>query len=190
MFDADTITVYQAFKPEIAGPAARDGRFGAGFSLDRMTWIKPSFLWMMHRSGWASKPGQERVLSIRITRDGFDWALRNAVLSRFHGNVHASEPEWRVELTRRPVRVQWDPERDLRGTALPWRSLQVGLQGEAARRYAGEWIRAIADATPLAHRIRDLVAAGRPGEATALLPDERPYDLREPAVRHALRLTP
>ncbi|MGW1086997.1 DUF4291 family protein [Streptomyces sp. NPDC002596] len=25
-----------------------------------MTWIKPSFLWLMHRSNWAQKSGQER----------------------------------------------------------------------------------------------------------------------------------
>jgi hypothetical protein len=38
-----------------------------------MTWIKPSFLWMMYRCGWATKPGQERVLAIQITREGFEW---------------------------------------------------------------------------------------------------------------------
>ncbi|WP_141653813.1 DUF4291 family protein, partial [Erwinia billingiae] len=25
------------------------------FSMTRMTWIKPSFLWMMYRSGWGMK---------------------------------------------------------------------------------------------------------------------------------------
>ncbi|WP_422570328.1 DUF4291 family protein, partial [Erwinia billingiae] len=29
-----------------------------------MTWIKPSFLWMMYRSGWGMKdPGQKRILA-------------------------------------------------------------------------------------------------------------------------------
>ena len=27
------------------------GRFGSRFSMNRMTWIKPSFLWMMYRCG-------------------------------------------------------------------------------------------------------------------------------------------
>jgi hypothetical protein len=80
---ADTITVYQASSPEIAGPAACAGTFVAPFSLHRMTWIKPSFGWMMHRSGWAAKPGQERILAIEMTCAGFDWALDHACLSHF-----------------------------------------------------------------------------------------------------------
>lgn len=42
-----------------------------------MTWLEPSFLWMMYRSGCAQKEGQERVLAIDVTRSGFEWALRN-----------------------------------------------------------------------------------------------------------------
>jgi hypothetical protein len=67
--------VYQAYSPEIADAAVRAGTFVPPFSLDRMTWIKPSFGWMMHRCGWATKPGQERVLAIQISRAGFEWAL-------------------------------------------------------------------------------------------------------------------
>ena len=61
-----------------------------------MTWIKPSFLWMMHRSGWATKPGQERVLAIEITRAGFEWALSHAALSHYdpihRRNQHPRSP--------------------------------------------------------------------------------------------------
>ena len=42
-----TITVYQAYSPEIGVPAARDGRFPAVWKRDRMTWVNPSLLWMM-----------------------------------------------------------------------------------------------------------------------------------------------
>ena len=42
-YTADTITVYQAYAPEIGLAAARDGRFPAAWKRDRMTWIKPSF---------------------------------------------------------------------------------------------------------------------------------------------------
>jgi hypothetical protein len=77
-FTAETITVYQAYPPEIALPALDAGRFVAPFERDRMTWIKPSFLWMMYRCGWASKPGQEHVLAVEITRAGFEWALAGA----------------------------------------------------------------------------------------------------------------
>jgi hypothetical protein len=69
---ASTITVYQAYSPEIGLPAARDGRFPAAWKRGGMTWIKPSFLRMMYRSGWGTKEGQETVLAVEITRDGFD----------------------------------------------------------------------------------------------------------------------
>jgi len=71
-YTAETITVYQAYSPAIAEPAVRAGCFVAPFKRDRMTWIKPSFLWMMYRCGWATKPGQERVLAVEITRAGFE----------------------------------------------------------------------------------------------------------------------
>ena len=76
------------------------------------------------------------------------------------------------------MRIQWDPERDLHFTALPHRSIQVGLSGEAVSRYVHEWTRRISDVTPLAHRIGALVAHGDLNEAQALLPVERPYPAR------------
>jgi len=38
--DERTLVVYQAYRPEIALPAARLNRFVPPFSLNRMTWIK------------------------------------------------------------------------------------------------------------------------------------------------------
>nr|WP_312429674.1 DUF4291 family protein [Lacrimispora sp.] len=55
LYDNDTIRVYQAYNDIIANEAIKSGTFGASFNMDRMTWIKPSFLWMMYRSGWATK---------------------------------------------------------------------------------------------------------------------------------------
>src|SRR4051812_47698423 len=107
-----TVRVYQAYRPEIALPALKAGRFVPPFSLGRMTWIKPSFNWMMYRSGYATKPGQEVVLGIDITREGFQWALENAVLSSFTPAVHASPEQWQNLLKTKSVRIQWDPERD------------------------------------------------------------------------------
>jgi hypothetical protein len=74
-YTSETITVYQAYPPEIALPTLAAGRFVSPFKRSRMTWIKPSFLWMMYRSGWATKSGQEHVVAVEITRDGFNWAL-------------------------------------------------------------------------------------------------------------------
>ena len=71
-YDDESVTVYQAYRPEIGNFAAKNGYFGGEFKLSRMSWIKPNFLWMMYRCGWASKQGQEVVLAIRIRREAFD----------------------------------------------------------------------------------------------------------------------
>ena len=88
------ITVYQAYSPQITEAALAAGTFAAPFKRDRMTWIKPSFLWMMYRCGWATKPRQERVLAIRITRDGFEWALAHAALSHYEPGTYHSQQQW------------------------------------------------------------------------------------------------
>jgi hypothetical protein len=176
-FDDETIVVYQAYSPAIADPALAAGTFVAPFKRDRMTWIKPSFLWMMHRSGWATKPGQERVLAVSITRAGFEAALARAVLSHYDAAVHASEREWAERKATSPVRVQWDPERSLDLQRLEHRAIQIGLAGAAARCYVDEWIVGIEDVTPIAHEIQRLVAVGDLAAARALLPRERAYPL-------------
>ncbi|MFI5493304.1 DUF4291 domain-containing protein [Actinoplanes sp. NPDC051859] len=167
-YDEHTVTVYQAYSDPIADAALRAGRFVPPFKRERMTWIKPSFLWMMYRCGWATKPGHERVLAIQITREGFDWAVAHACLS--HHDRSGAEPraDWARRLRASPVRVQWDPERDLQLNALPYRSLQLGISGDAVRRYVDDWTVSITEVTPLVKRI----AADRD---PALLPEERPY---------------
>ncbi|WP_285751610.1 DUF4291 domain-containing protein [Lentzea sp. NBRC 105346] len=161
-YDDRSVVVYQAYSPHIAEPALDAQRFVAPFKLERMTWIKPSFLWMMYRCGWGLKEGQERVLAIRILRSGFDWAVANAVSSRVVGG----NPD---------VRVQWDPERDLHLRPQQHRAIQIGLRGDAVRRYVHDWTVSITDVTGLAHEIHGLVRAGDLEAAAKHLPAERPY---------------
>ncbi|MEU9098309.1 DUF4291 domain-containing protein [Streptomyces sp. NPDC048361] len=183
---ASTITVYQAYACALGLPAAREGRFPAAWKRERMTWVKPSFLWMMYRSGWGTKEGQETVLAVEIRREGFDWALDHACLAQYDREAHGEQRDWKRELKRAPARVQWDPERDLHLRALPYRSLQLGLVGEAVRRYADEWIVGVRDVTPLARRVHGLVTAGQLPAARALLPEERVYP-RPEQPRHGSR---
>ncbi len=105
LFDDSTITVYQAYSPEIAFAAATAGRFVPPFKVDRKTWIKPSFLWMMYRSGWATKPGQVPVLAMEITREGFEWARSHACLTHYDEAVHGSLATWEGLKAVSPVRV-------------------------------------------------------------------------------------
>ncbi|GAA1555940.1 DUF4291 domain-containing protein [Kribbella lupini] len=176
-FDETSLTVYQAYAPEIADPALAAGRFVPPFKPDRMTWIKPSFLWMMYRCGWATKPGQERVLAVRLSRAGFDAALAASYLSHFDRKVHASQEEWAAGVRRTSVRVQWDPERSLQLERLEHRSIQIGLSGSAVHSYVNEWIVGLTDVTELAKRVHAAVRAGELETAQAMLPLERPYPL-------------
>lgn len=179
-----TITVYQAYAPEIGLPAAREGRFPAAWQRDRMTWIKPSFLWMMYRCGWGAKEGQETVLAVEISRDGFEWALEHACLSHYEHGLHADHATWKRQLKRAPARVQWDPERDLHLQPLAHRSLQLGLAGEAARLYADGWTVSITDVTSFAHTIHAHVRDGDLDAARQLLPRERPYSVSDGVLAH------
>jgi hypothetical protein len=176
-YSPTSVTVYQAYPPEIAGPAVEAGRLVPPFKRDRMTWIKPSFLWMMYRCGWATKPGQEHVLAIEVTRRGFEWALDHACLSHFDPEHDSDHRAWQERLKVSQVRIQWDPERSLRMGVLPYRSLQVGLGGEAVDHYVDEWIVTLADVTPLVRSIRDRLDAGDDRAAEALLPTEQAYPL-------------
>lgn len=177
-----TITVYQAYPSEIANPALKAQTFKPPFSRTRMTWIKPSFLWMAYRSGWATKQRQERVLAIEITREGFEWALQNSCLSHWDAKKQEStmsKDQWQQMLHASPVRVQWDPERDFQFRPLNYRAIQIGLGPDAVPRYVDDWIVSIVDVTETMHKVGDYVRAGDLEAANGLLPDERVYPLSE-----------
>lgn len=172
-FDESTITVYQAFRDEIADGALRDGTFSDGFSFTRMTWIKPSFGWMLYRCGYGRKEGQERVLRIRITREGFEQILRNATLSHYDADVFETEDGWKKRLREVTNRVQWDPDRNLRLGRLEHRAIQIGIRGPDVRSYVNDWIRGIEDVTALAYEIESVAKAGR--DEFPPVPEEREY---------------
>lgn len=174
-YSRHTITVYQAYSPAIAEPAVRSGRFVPPFNMNRMTWIKPSLLWLMARSNWARKRGQERILAIAISRDDWLGALRAGVLTAYRGDVHGSYARWQKLFADADVHVQWDPERDLRGRKLGINSIQVGVGRALIRSYAEEWIVSIRDITPQIRKIHDLLTRGKLTEARRHLPRERPF---------------
>jgi hypothetical protein len=180
-----TITVYQAYSDEIADKALPAQKFVPPFQFNRMTWIKPSFLWMMYRSAWGTKDGQKRVLAIDITRSGFQWCLEHACLSHFDPAIHASDDAWQAAKEQSAVRVQWDPERSIRLARLDHRSIQIGLSGPAVEKYVGDWIVGIQDVTSLAHSVHGLVESGDESTAAKLLPREVHY----PAIAPHLGLT-
>lgn len=181
--DARTIVVYQGYSPAIAEPALKARRFEPPFSRGRMTWIKPSFLWLMERSNWGTKSGQERILAVRISREGWEEALAEAVLTSHVPGVYRDPDDWRAQFERARVHVQWDPERSLRGAKLEVGSIQVGISRHVIDRYVDVWTQDITDLTPLVRKIQGLLARGSEQAARRLLPPERPYPLPEAIAR-------
>lgn len=174
----NTIQIYQAYSNKIADSILKEGFFCSPlFKKDRMTWIKPSFLWMMYRSEWSCKICQERILAINITRKGFEWALQNSCLSHFDHNIYNSNKEWLYIKQRQPVVIQWDPERDIYFNKLDYRSIQIGLSGEAVERYTQNWIVDIQEITSLCQNIQELLINKQINSAINLLPKEEEYPL-------------
>ena len=173
-YDNDSVVVYQAYRPSIGRFTAEHGYFGGGFSLDRMSWIKPNFLWMMYRCGWASKEGQEVVLAVWIARAAFDEILSLAVPSTFWDHQYADRAAWQDAVARSDVRLQWDPDHDPYGKPVTRRAVQLGLRSGVLARYAKDWIRRVEDITPF---VRDQRARlQRAGGLAALeTPAERVY---------------
>jgi len=147
LHDDQTVVVYQAFRREIADHAVAHQRFGGPFSLTRMSWIKPGFLWMMHRSGWATKPDQGRVLAVRLPRTAFDEVLAAAVPSSYDPTRYPTREAWQVAVKSSDVRVQWDPDHNPFGHPLPRRAIQLGLRGRTLSAYARDWPVEIIDLT-------------------------------------------
>ena len=182
-YDAETIRVYQAYKPAIAQEALRLQSFGAQFSRTRMTWIKPSFLWMMYRAGWGAKKDQEMILAIDLRREVFDALLRQAVLT--HPADGMDGAFWRKSLDTSPVRVQWDPDRKPDGSPIGRSAIQMGVKGEAMEQMLGGIVR-ITDMTPL---VRKWDAARKNGRLDKKsLPAERLYPVGDAAVRKMLAM--
>lgn len=144
--DEQTVVVYQAFNRQIGTYAARHQKLGGDrFSFERMSWIKTSFMWMMYRSAWGSRPDQQTVLAIWLRREAFDAILAGAVHSTFVAEVYGDQEAWKRALGQSEVRLQWDPDHNPRGIKLDRRAIQLGLSGETLRRYAEEWIDHIED---------------------------------------------
>lgn len=144
----DLIVVYQAYNHRIAEHAVKHQAFGGNdYSYNRMSWIKPNFLWMMYRCGWASKENQERVLAVWIAKADFEAVLNEAVFSSFNPLHYSSHEQWKEELNGKEVRLQWDPDHDPFGHKQARRAVQLGLKGRVLKRFGTQQIKAIEDIT-------------------------------------------
>lgn len=108
-YDDESIVVYQAYNKKIGIFASENGYFGGEFSYSRMSWIKTSFLWMMYRSGWGTKSGQEVILAVRITRDLFDEILAQAVPAKFNGEMFRNREQWQQAVKKLSGEIAMGP---------------------------------------------------------------------------------
>lgn len=185
-YDEETIVVYQAYRPSIGHFAARHGYFGGDFSLTRMTWVKPNFLWMMYRNGWGTKEGQEVTLAVCLRRSAFDFLLANAVASAFEASRLADRDAWSRAVQESEVRLQWDPDHDPRGKKLERRAIQLGMRGSAIQQYARDWLIGIEDVSSFVSEQRAAALEGRWGDLVT--PEEHVYPVDDVSVRERLGL--
>ncbi len=177
--------MYQAYRHEIGDFARQQGYFGGAFSLSRMSWIKPNFLWMMYRSGWATKPGQEVILAIRLKRSAFDEIVARAVHSSFVAELYASQEDWKEQVKNSDVRLQWDPDHAPDGAKEVRRAIQIGLRGDSLRRFSREWILEIEDISSFVREQQKNVRA----DETLVLPEEQVYPVQSATTRVRLGLS-
>ncbi|CAB4493346.1 hypothetical protein RhiirA5_312397, partial [Rhizophagus irregularis] len=177
-FDDNSIIVYQAYNPSIANYAVKHQKFGGqDFSWTRMSWIKPNFTWMMYRSGWATKNNQERILAIKLSRQGFEEIISKAVPTNFNSFSPISREEWQEKLKSSEVRVQWDPDHNLLGKKIQRRAIQLGMKGDILKKYSDEYIISIEDITEFVNEQYELIKMNKLDQV--MTPVEQIYDLAD-----------
>jgi len=149
----NNIIVYQAFNHNIAKYAVEHQQFGGEhYSFNRMSWIKPGFLWMMYRAGWASKEHQQKILAISLPLPYFYSILEQATISHYDDRLYESHELWKEELAKTEVRLQWDPDHDPYGNKQERKAIQLGMKGNILRAFCTEWITKIEDITDFVHQ--------------------------------------
>jgi len=185
-YDDEKIIVYQSYRPEIGDFAAQNQYFGGAFSLNRMTWIKPNFLWMMYRNGWATKVGQEVVLAIHLKREAFERYLKQAVYSSYQSDLYKSREDWQEQVKNSSIRLQWDPDHDPYGAKLERRAIQIGIRGKEAVNYAKDDILEIEDITPFVKEQYQFVLNKQLDQL--MIPEEHPLVFNDEVLNKNLRL--
>lgn len=154
----ENIIVYQAFNPNISKWAIENQKFGGNhYKFTRMSWIKPNFLWMMYRAGWAKKEHQQNILAIEISKTNFETLLEEAVHSSYIEEVYQTRENWNAKLRTSQVRLQWDPDHNPHGEKIERRAIQIGIKGDLLEKFGKEWIISIEDITEFAHEQKSIL---------------------------------
>ena len=148
--DDEHTIVYQAYNRLIAYYALRHQQLGdPQFSYERLSRIKPGFLWMMYRCGWGTKGEQENVLAIRLQKADFIYLLRNTAYSTFKRKIYADKDEWKQDLEQKEGRLQ--SGHDPYGREMERRAIQAGLKGSLLQQFGRDMIHSIENITGFVH---------------------------------------
>ncbi|KAJ2901543.1 hypothetical protein MKZ38_001676 [Zalerion maritima] len=160
----DTIVVYQAYCSSIASAAVAQQKLSASpdFRHTRMTWVKPSWAWMLYRCGYSYKDKrQECVLALTMRKADFIGLLERGALSTHeHGQGSGQRDKQcsgQERVKAEEVRIQWDPERSHRLEKLGHRSIQIGIPGALSEKWTADWIVRIEDVTERARKLKKVL---------------------------------
>ena len=184
-YDKDYIRIYQAYNQSIAEEAIRLQTFGNNFNVNRMTWIKPSFLWMMYRSNWGTKKNQEYILALDIKRETFDRLLSQAILTSPDA-IGQNGMDWEKAFEDTAVYCQWDPDRSINGKAIQRAAIQIGLKGTALRDFLDNGIYRIIDMTTSVRKWNEQRKHGK--LSIKDIPTERLYPIENKSTRNRLNM--
>ncbi len=183
------IIVYQAFNKSIANYAVANQHFGGNsYSFNRMSWIKPGFLWMMHRSGWGKKENQERILAIILPIVHFKTILQEATISSFDSSRFKTQDDWKSRMDNTEARLQWDPDHDPYGNKQIRKAIQLGMKGELLKKFCTEWIVGIEDITAFAHEQHEYALNGKLEEL--ILPYEAVIKIEDKSIEENIGIEP
>lgn len=182
-YDNQCIRVYQAYNSVIAKEAVALQTFGKNFSRNRMTWIKPSFLWMMYRSNWGTKKNQEYILALDIYQTKFNEILEKAVLTS-PDSKYCTVLQWKKALAETTVYCQWDPDKNINGNPINRAAIQIGLKGDTLIDFLDTGIDRIEDITPLVKKWNEQRKNGKLNSKD--LPIEKIYPVKNREIRNRL----
>ena len=185
-YNKQCIRVYQAYNTIIAKEAIALQTFGENFNINRMTWIKPSFLWLMYRSNWGTKKNQECILAIDIYQSKFNQLLEKAVLTSPDSIMYTNNIQWRKAFDETTVYCQWDSDRSINGNAINRAAIQIGLKGSTLRDFLDTGIYYIEDITPLVRKWNEQRKNGRLNSKD--LPVEKIYPIKNQVIRNRLNM--
>jgi hypothetical protein len=181
-WDEEGVFFYQAYNDDIANWSLEHQKLGGPqFKPFRMTWIKPSFAWMLYRARYGSKDSnQTRILKIKLSH-----ATVSDLLSQCKLSTHAGRGG--------NGRIQWDPERDIMSgngkdpkKVRNTRAIQIGLNGHLSELYVNnilsiEDVSAISGKIGKVHAQMSMAISSKNLQANPMkelidqLPVERPY---------------